>query len=51
VLFTSCYSTICPEKQYGLYLLIVGCILLMVVSIFTDLKVEDEEEEKLSTNG
>ena len=51
VLFTSCYSTICPEKQYGLYLLILGCILLMVVSIFPDLKLEDEEEEKLSPNG
>lgn len=44
VLFTSCYSTTCPEKQYGLYLLIAGCVLLMIVSIFPDLKIEDKNE-------
>ncbi|MEO9050855.1 MAG: hypothetical protein ABI280_03615, partial [Ginsengibacter sp.] len=24
VLFTSCYNTICPQKQYGLYLLMIS---------------------------
>jgi hypothetical protein len=45
VLFTSCYSTICPQKQFGLYLLIAACAALMIVSIFPDLKVEVKDEE------
>lgn len=46
VLFTSCYNTFCPQKEYGLYLLILSCIVLMMVSIFPDLKIEDNNEEK-----
>ena len=44
VLFTTCYSTICPQKEYGLYLLIFSSVLLSVVSIFPNLKVEDNDE-------
>ncbi len=44
VLFTTCYSTICPQKEYGLYVLIFSSVLLSVVSIFPNLKVEDEDE-------
>lgn len=47
VIFTSCYNTFCPQKQYGLYLLIISCILLMVISFFPDLKLEIKEEEQL----
>ena len=32
--FTTCYSTICPQKQYGLYLLILGSVLLLIVAFF-----------------
>lgn len=46
VLFTSCYNTFCPQKEYGLYLLILSCIVLMMVSIFPDLKIEDNNDEK-----
>ena len=44
VLFTSCYSTICPQKEYGLYLLILASILLTIVAIFPNLKLEDNVE-------
>lgn len=44
VLFTSCYSTICPQKEYGFYLLMLGSVLLLIVSVFPNLKVEDSEE-------
>lgn len=47
VIFTSCYNTFCPQKQYGLYLLIISCILLMLISFFPDLKLEIKEEEQL----
>jgi len=46
VIYTSCYKTYCPQKQYGLYLLIAGCILLLVVSFFPDLKLEIKNEKE-----
>ena len=45
VLFTTCYSALCPVKQYGLFLLMAGTILLMVVSIFPDMEVTNEESD------
>ncbi len=45
VLFTTCYSALCPVKQYGLYLLMAGTIMLMVVSIFPDMEVENDEND------
>jgi hypothetical protein len=44
VIFTSCYNTYCPQKQYGLYLLILSSVVLMVVSFFPDLKVEIKDD-------
>jgi len=46
VIFTSCYNTFCPQKQYGLYLLIGSCVVLMIVSFFPDLKLEIKDEEE-----
>lgn len=48
VLFTSCYNTICPQKEYGLYLLIISCLVLMIVSILPDLKLKSNDKEELS---
>ena len=51
VLFTSCYSTICPQKEYGFYLLMVSSIALAVVSVLPNLKVEqtiEADEDELS---
>ena len=45
VLFTSCYSALCPVKQYGLYLLMASTTLLLIVSIFPDMEVQDETDE------
>ena len=45
VLFTTCYSALCPVKQYGLYLLMAGTIMLMVISIFPDMEVPADENE------
>ena len=40
VIFTSCYNTYCPQKQYGLYLMILSSAVLMIVAFFPDLKLE-----------
>jgi uncharacterized membrane protein YjjP (DUF1212 family) len=46
VLFTSCYNTICPQKQYGLYLLILSSVLLMIVSVFPNMKLKNEQGQE-----
>jgi len=43
-LYTACYGTTCPRKEYGIYLLMLSGIILLVVSLFPDLKVKDEED-------
>jgi len=45
ILYTSCYRAFCPQKQYGLYLLMVSCVLLLAVSFFPNLKVIEETTE------
>ena len=47
VLFTSCYNAYCPEKRYGIYLMIFSSLLLMLVSIFPDLKLVKEKDEEV----
>lgn len=37
-LFTSCYNAYCPIKQYGLYLLLGGALIVLFASLFPDLK-------------
>lgn len=46
VLFTSCYSGICPQKEYGLYLLFVSVIGLVIASVFPDIKLADNPKDK-----
>jgi hypothetical protein len=43
ILFTTCYNAFCPQKEYGIFLLIFSSMVLMIVSFFPDLKVEDDE--------
>jgi len=44
VIYTSCYKGYCPEKQYGIYFLIISSIVLLLISFFPDLKVNDNEK-------
>lgn len=43
ILYTSCYGTFCPRKEYGIYLLTLSCIILMIVSFFPDSKLKEED--------
>lgn len=45
VIFTSCYKGYCPQKQYGLYFLIISSIALLLVSFFPDLKINETDTE------
>ncbi|MEO6812425.1 MAG: hypothetical protein ABI172_00735 [Ginsengibacter sp.] len=44
ILFTSCYATLCPKKEYGLYLLIASTLILMIISFLPDMKMPEIKE-------
>ena len=44
ILFASCYNAYCPEKKFGMYLLIFSCILLLIVSVFPDTKLAEKKD-------
>ena len=37
ILFSSCYNNYCPEKQPGIYLMLLSSILMLAESIFPEL--------------
>jgi hypothetical protein len=43
ILFASCYNAYCPEKKFGIYLLIFSCILLFIVSLFPNMKLANKK--------
>ena len=47
ILFTSCYNAYCPEKKFGLYLLILSSALLMTVSIFPNTPLKNTHDEEV----
>ena len=44
ILFVSCYNAYCPEKQPGIYLMLISCILLLIVSIFPGIHLKEKSE-------
>ena len=40
ILFTSCYNAYCPDKKYGIYLMMICCAVILVAAIFPDLKIK-----------
>ena len=46
VLFTTCCSTVCPVKLWGLYLLIFSSVMLAVVSVLPNLKLDEKISEE-----
>jgi hypothetical protein len=46
ILFTSCYNAYCPEKKFGIYLLIFSSVLLFIVSVFPDMKLVNKEHNE-----
>lgn len=45
ILFTNCYGGTCPEKRYGIYILIASGILLLITSLFPDQRIEGPKTE------
>ena len=40
ILFTSCYNAYCPDKKYGIWLMMGCCVVILVAAIFPDLKLK-----------
>jgi len=45
ILFVSCYNAYCPEKKYGIFLMIISCFMILIVSVFPEMKIVNEEKE------
>jgi len=45
ILFASCYNAYCPEKKFGIYLLIFSCVLLFIISLFPDMKLGGDKDD------
>jgi hypothetical protein len=46
ILFTSCYNAYCPEKKLGIYLMLASTIVMLLASIFPDLKLKPSENKQ-----
>lgn len=43
LLYARCEMGTCPEREYGLYLLLAGNIIMLVMALFPDLKVASKK--------
>jgi uncharacterized membrane protein YecN with MAPEG domain len=46
IVFSGCYRGICPDKKAGLWLMLLSAIVMMVMALFPDIKVKEEEKLK-----
>jgi len=44
VLFTSCYNNYCPEKKYGVYLMLIASVIMLVASAFPYMRLKAPKE-------
>ena len=44
ILFTSCYNAYCPEKKFGIYLMILSCFIILVVTVLPEMKIVKEKK-------
>ncbi|GAB2814436.1 hypothetical protein [Ferruginibacter profundus] len=41
ILFTSCYNAYCPEKKAGIFIMLFATIVMLVASVFPNMKIPD----------
>jgi hypothetical protein len=44
-IITMCREGDCPEKQTGLYLVIIACVLMLVAALFPDIELKEEKRK------
>jgi hypothetical protein len=45
ILFSGCYSGICPERQYGIWIMLVAAFAMMAAAVLPDLKLTKTDEQ------
>ncbi len=43
ILFSSCYNNYCPQKLFGLYLMVACTVIMLVASGFPDLQLKEKK--------
>ena len=46
IVVSSCYMGECPEKKFGLYLIVISSALMMLSSCFPDMQLKETDEVK-----
>jgi hypothetical protein len=46
IVFSGCYRGICPDKKAGLWMMLLTTILMLVMTLFPDIKLKDEANKK-----
>ncbi len=46
IVFTTCYFGYCPERKYGLYLLLFSVVLMIVVAVLPDVKLDSKTDDR-----
>lgn len=46
ILYTACYRGICPERRAGIFLVVLGAVIVLVASLLPDLPVRTGDEAK-----
>jgi hypothetical protein len=41
MLFSTCYRGTCPQKQIGIYLIVITSIIMIIASVLPDMKLKD----------
>lgn len=44
IVFTGCYNTFCPEKKAGIWVMLACSIIVMVMTLLPDLKIESKDK-------
>ena len=43
ILFGSCYNNYCPEKLFGLYLMLASAVVMLVAAVFPNVRVAEKK--------
>lgn len=47
IVYSGCYRGICPDKKAGLWIMLLSSIVMMLMTLFPDIKLKDESSNKL----
>ena len=46
ILFSACYRGICPDKQPGIWVMLVAAVIMMIATLVPDLKMREKRSEQ-----